>query len=246
MLNTEEIKNTFIFHIPHSGTCIPDYRGYNMGLIDDEIKLLTDFNTDDIFYIKGIERLIFPFSRIFCDVERLPDDTEPMYAKGAGFYYTHTDDNKILRDEIPALKSAVYRDYYLPHHNKLEQMVENRLNSYGVANIVDCHSFPDKTFQRDFHQERDRPDICIGADDFHTPKHLTNSIQASCEKFGLSWKINYPYEGTVVPLKYSRLNSNVRSVMIEINRDLYIDNQIVNFKKIAFLNEFVNEVWGFG
>jgi N-formylglutamate deformylase len=119
------------------------------------------------------------------------------------------------------------------------------LNSYGVANIVDCHSFPNKAFQRDFHQERNRPDICIGVDDFHTPKRQTDSIKAACEKFGLSWRINYPYEGTVVPMRYYRIDSNVNSIMIEINRDLYIDNQGANFKKIAHLNEFVNDVCTF-
>jgi N-formylglutamate amidohydrolase len=69
-------KDSLIFHIPHASTYLPFINGYNMDLVENEINLLTDWATDKIFDVAGTKKLIAPFSRIFCDVERFEDDFE--------------------------------------------------------------------------------------------------------------------------------------------------------------------------
>jgi hypothetical protein len=39
----DEINQSYLFHIPHSRTLIPDYTGFSLDRISKEIHLLTDF-----------------------------------------------------------------------------------------------------------------------------------------------------------------------------------------------------------
>ena len=104
LLGMELFKDSFIqaliFHIPHSKTEIP--KEYNSDFLDDEltkreIELLTDFYTDEIFSINNTTKIVFPYSRVFCDVERLIDEEEEMFKVGRGFFYTKTDSGQELR-----------------------------------------------------------------------------------------------------------------------------------------------------
>lgn len=239
-----EILSSLIFHIPHSSTSIPDYTGFDISKIDNEIKLLTDFNTDQIFNVPNTSKLIFPYNRIFCDVERLIDKDEIMFNKGRGFFYTNCDNGEILRKDKDGIKNIIYNKYYKKHHKKLEKMVEHKLNTIGYVTIIDCHSFSDKPFITDLIKNTNRPDICIGVDKYHTPKFLIEIIENKCKDYGFTYKINDPYSGTIVPLKYYEKNNNVNSIMIEINRNLYMNGDDVNYESISFLNGFINSMFG--
>ena len=238
----DEIMEMTLLHIPHSSKVIPDYDEFEQSLIKSEIELLTDHSTDLIFNVDKIERLIFPYSRIYCDVERLPDEKEEMYKYGRGFYYTKTDSGLDLRTKFDN-KQFIFDEIYISHHKKLENMVRKRLSLYGRCFIIDCHSFPDKPFKTDIKQTANRPDVCIGIDNFHTPDYLINKIKDACDKFSFSYDINNPYEGTIVPLKYYKKESRVHSVMIEINRKLYINDGIINNDKVEYLKSFINLIF---
>lgn len=85
----QDILDSFVLHIPHSSTHIPDYTGFDMEKVQVNIDQLTDWATDEIFNVGGVEKIVTPFSRLFCDVERFDDDVEPMLQIGRGFYYTN-------------------------------------------------------------------------------------------------------------------------------------------------------------
>jgi len=238
MLNLFNDNKSYILHIPHSSTFIPNTIGFiSNEAIQKEIELLTDHCTDTIFNLPNVTKLVTPFSRIFCDVERLPDNDEPMYKCGRGFYYTHADNGEELRVLDNTCKDFVYKNYYKKHHQKLEKLVKNKLNKYGKAVIIDCHSFSDAPFKTDLIQDTERPDFCIGTDNYHTPQYLIDLVVNGLKSFGYTVGINNPYAGTIVPLKYYGINDNVQSIMIEVNRKLYIDNGIVNTEKVNRLNE---------
>jgi len=233
------IEGQIILHIPHSKTEIPIYDGFNMEFVENEIDLLTDHATDKIFDIPNVESLVFKYSRIFCDVERLDDDQEPLFNYGRGFYYTKTDDGNDLRLLDKELKDKIKEDYYDKHHSDLTKMVEDRLEKYESSIIIDCHSFSDIPFNSDFDKTNDRPDICLGVDDYHTPKWLINQLKSSFEHHNLTVKVNSPYSGTIIPLKFYNKNKNVIGIMIEVNRNLYIDDGIVNDDKVLWLNSII-------
>ena len=231
------IEGQTILHIPHSKTEIPFYDGFNMDYIEDETKLLVDHDTDKIFDIPNVESLVFEYNRIFCDVERLEDEDEPLFEVGRGFYYTKTDDGKDLRTLDNEVKQKIKTDFYDKHHNKLIDMVENRLNKFGSALIVDCHSFNDVPLNSDLDKTEDRPDISLGVDYFHTPEWLNNKLKLYFEKNNLSVKINSPYSGTIIPLKYYNKDKRVMGIMIEVNKKLYLGDE----DKITELNNIIRE-----
>ena len=86
-----------VLHIPHASDYVPCMDGYVVGREDliNEIMLLTDWFTDELFDLPYV-KVIAPFSRVFCDVERFPDDSaEVMSECGMGMCYTHFDDGTI-------------------------------------------------------------------------------------------------------------------------------------------------------
>lgn len=239
---SDEIRDSFILHIPHSSLNIPSYVGYSdRGLLDNEIIKTTDHKTDIIFDVDGVDKLIADFNRCFCDVERLDDNDEELYQQGKGFYYTKTDCDKPLRTEEN--KIHVYENYYLKHHKRLSNLVVGKLKQHNVVRIVDCHSFNDEPLLKDFNKYSNRPDICIGVCDYHTPKYLQDYFVNFFKKMGYSVLINNPYSGTIVPIEYYRENKNVESIMVEINKKIYMDGDSINMNSVFYLKEKINELF---
>lgn len=241
-LFSKEFKDQIILHIPHSKTNIPIKEGFNLDLIESETNLLVDHATDKIFDLPNIDKLIFEHNRIFCDVERLDDNNEPLFQKGRGFYYTHTDKGEVLRVLLPDIKSKIKSDYYDKHHNKLQSITEEKLNKYGCVLIIDCHSFTDEPFHSDIDKTKNRPDICLGFDEYHTPSWLITQLKKGFENHNLSVKINSPYSGTIIPLAYYKKDKRVKGIMIEINRKIYINNGVVNNNEVNKLNDIISDI----
>jgi len=219
------IKKKLILHIPHSSTNIPLKEGFLVDSknLEKEILKLTDWYTDDLFYSEEDEMIIAEFSRIFCDPERFTDDSQEVMAKyGMGVLYEKTDNGEILRIINPDLRDRILKNYYWKHHNRFNQAVNQQLKLYGKVIIIDCHSFPNEPFKRDLDQNINRPDFNIGTDDFHTTQKL---IDISCDFFGslgYSLGVNQPYSGSIVPLEHYQKNKDVLTIMLEINRKLYL------------------------
>lgn len=238
-------RSALILHIPHSSAYIPSYDHYiNNNIADEQVKVTTDWATDEIFNLPEVNSIITPFSRVFCDVERLPDEDEPMYKKGAGFYYTKTDDGQPLRHEDSAHKAEVWEKYHQVHQQKLSELVIEKLAQHENVLIIDCHSFSSEPLSREFNTSPQRPEICIGTDSFHTPTSLKTIFNDAFQDLGFSVKENMPYSGTMVPLEHYKKEVRVHSIMIEINKKLYMDEEKyqVFHDKVAELREKVQSV----
>jgi len=227
------LKTPIIFHIPHSSKIIPEDVRNQFVLSDEELKdellLMTDAHTDDLFVSNKTEQetVIFPVSRLVVDPERfVDDDLELMSEKGMGVIYTQTSSGKKLRRSITEQeRESLLNTYYHSHHDRLNKAVGYQLKKYGKVLIIDCHSFPSIPLPYEYVQSKDRSDICIGTDDFHTPESLTQRCVQLFQKKGYSIKINKPFKGSLVPGEYYQKNKNVCSVMIEVNRKLYMDEK---------------------
>ena len=66
--------------------------------------------------------------------------------------------------------------YYIPHHQKLTDAVEESLLANDHCLIIDGHSFPALPLPYELNQTAFRPDFCIGTDDFHTPEELVTKF----------------------------------------------------------------------
>ena len=220
---------TMLLHIPHSSVKIPDDVRSSLLLSDDqlhkELLRMTDRFTDLLFDIDGTKRLVYPVSRLVCDPERFSDDAlESMASKGMGAIYTQTSEGSMLRKKLsPQERKQLLERFYAPHHAALEAMVQTELNIQGFCLIIDCHSFSSVPLPHEPDQRIDRPQLCIGTDDFHTPEWLMQSIEESDASAGWTMEINRPFSGTIVPMSVYKKDLRVFSVMLELNRSLYMD-----------------------
>jgi len=234
-----------ILHIPHSSTNIPLFEGYLVDSIflEKEMLKLTDWYTDDLFHSDENEMIVAEFSRIFCDPERFIDDSKEVMAQyGMGVLYERSDSGEKMRIVTPELKEKVLTSYYWKHHNKLSAAVNNQLKRYEKALIIDCHSYPGKPLNRGLDQSPKRPDFNIGTDDFHTPKELIELSISFFEKAGYTLGVDWPYRGSIVPTEYYKKNRSVATIMLEINRSLYL-KEPTNQKseKYEQIKEVVND-----
>ena len=221
-----------IYHIPHSSFRIPvDLR--STLLLDDqaleaELLTMTDAFTDDLFgtHARAEDSVVtFPVSRLVVDPERFLDDAlETMARRGMGVIYERTSSGDPLRNN-PSLeeRDALIQRFYELHHKQLNGATERELDRHGSALILDCHSFPQRPLPYELDQDPNRPDICIETDEYHTPKHLLEVARQSVTDEGLTCEINRPFSGSIVPRRYWEQDKRVSSIMIEVNRSLYMD-----------------------
>lgn len=243
--------NTLILHIPHASTTIPLNDGYtdNWYVVEQEVNLLTDWFTDELFAHEDAIRTVSPFSRVFCDVERFPDDADEVMAQyGMGMLYIQTDDGRYLRQVSPELKARLKREYYDPHHAAFTKAVDEALATKGEVLILDCHSYRrDIPFNRDLIKKHPRPDFNIGTDLYHTTDNLRQLSLDFFSSKGYSILDNEPYAGAITPLRYYQKDKRVKSIMLEINRGLYMNQNDAevpfkseNFENVkALVNEFI-------
>jgi len=221
-----------VIHVPHASTVIPGDVRYQFVLTDDALRVellrMTDAYTDELFALPHdvAIQVRFPVSRLVVDPERFVDDSqEVMASKGMGVIYMRTADGRPLREELASSEPAkLVSQYYRPHHDRLTASVESCLGNHGRCLIIDAHSFPALPLPYELDQTPERPDICIGTDSVHTPDWLAREAKILAEAQGWSVKFNRPFAGALVPIAYyGRDSDRVFSVMIEVRRDLYMD-----------------------
>ena len=215
-----------LIHIPHSSINVPkEFR--DQFIIDDselnkEVRLMADLFVDRLVENIDEEKIIFPISRIVCDVERFRDDKdEEMARQGMGVVYTKRHDLGPLRKKgVDAEK--IKSDLYDKHHAVFESKVNNMLENYGKCFIIDLHSYSDRPLAYELHPKEKRPDICLGFDEFHIDRELVERIKQLCELAGYEVSYNEPFKGSIVPLSAYRKDKRIRSLMIEINKRTYL------------------------
>ncbi len=216
-----------VLNIPHSSTHIPDEHK-NDYLIDDihtEAMIMADLYTDELFapLLESCGGIISRLSRICVDMERFDDkEQEGMERFGMGAVYTTSSRKEPLR--IVRDRQKLIEEYYKPYHQALEDLVAASLKKFGKCFIIDCHSF---NAQARWYEDatKQRPEICIGTDTFHTPDALIKRVIKTFECMGYETQRDTPFSGTIVPLKYYLQNSDVTSVMLEVNRKLYMNEK---------------------
>jgi len=160
-------------------------------------------------------------SRLLVDPERFLGEDELMLSVGMGPVYVATSDLGLLRTPDPIRDERLIDRYFRPYAAAFTDLVDQTLAIHGRVDIIDLHSFPSRALPYELDPDADRPGICIGTDPFHTPQDLES---ASIEAFtSVAWDVgtNSPFAGTYVPLTHLGRRPDVRSVMIEIRRDLY-------------------------
>ena len=220
-----------IAHVPHASTVISVDIRAELLLSDeelaDELLRLTDHHTDALFRgLSGLGATLFvnDLSRLVFDPERFLDDaSEPMAARGQGVVYWQGSRGQLIRAATTELRNHRVAELYRPYHAALDALVGECLETSGECLVIDCHSFPTEPLRSEIDQTPDRPDICIGTDELHTPAALSEALESSFAAQGFRVGRDTPYAGTFVPGGYYGTDDRVRSVMIEVRRGCYMD-----------------------
>ena len=218
------IENSLILNIPRHSTFIPFYYydkaflptfldgpSYTIEkrkkdlIINYEHLIMTDWYTDELFDNSLCPSVKAEVSRLLCDTERFcSDKDEEMSKYGMGFYHTKSFDGTLIKNSDKRIKESIKKKFYHPYHNRLTTAVDNALEENNVALLLDCHSFnPTKLpYEKSNHNSSDRKEICIGTDNYHTPKELLELVKSFFLSKDYSVSLNYPFSGSIVPLSF--------------------------------------------
>ena len=174
-------------------------------------------------------------SRLAMDPERLDDETEEMSAVGMGVVY----ERDHLGGELystPLTEAQIKRRkqlWYKPYAAVMEDQVEWALERYDRCLIIDLHSYSVEPLACERHPEARRPDICLGYEDFHDPG--IDEVERIFNSYGFSTARNEPYSGSYVPLELWRKDPRVKSIMVEIRKDQYLDGLTLLSERVTHL-----------
>ncbi|GAB2663706.1 N-formylglutamate amidohydrolase [Gordonia jinhuaensis] len=233
---TGDASSPVILHVPHSSRHIPPDVRDSLLVSDAALTAELDESVDtatDLIACEAARRcevtpwqLVNETSRIVVDPERFPDESEPMNAHGRGAIYTRCADGSPLRADEPDSGAArsLLAEVFDPYAQAMTDLTQDRLDTTGTALIIDIHSYP--TRPSGFEDPAlERPAICIGTDDFHTPQWLRDKAFDTFSGFG-SVAENTPYAGCYVPLRFYRSDRRISAIMIEVRRDVYLDERL--------------------
>lgn len=224
--------DNIVLNIPHSSILglFSEFGGwkYNANLLNKAIKD-TDWHTDFIFHSDrdNVHSVVFNWCRYVVDVERLQND--PLEKEGRGIIYEGIDGfERNLKDKNRWMLMEL-RQRYLQH-------ISHFINEKTL--LLDCHSF-----NNDIAPD---VDICIGYnEDWSKPDDET--IKGICKIFtdaGYRVGLNRPYGNSLTPTT----DCKYKSVMIEVNKKLYLRNGIeinVDTKYAPKLQNTIKKVYDF-
>jgi len=217
-----------IVHAPHGGTAIPPECRAEFVVSDAELEsellALTDHGVDTFARAAlrraGGSAVVNRLSRFVVDVERFPGPEEEKNAVGMGVLYTHGTQRQRLR-AIPEDAVDDYMRFFGEYSAALANLVNRALARHGRAIIVDVHSYHRAVLPHEVHATEPRPELCVGYESFHMTDELREVVRSCFDH--LEQGDNETFHGSYVPLEHYRRDERVQSVMLEIRRDMYMD-----------------------
>ncbi|CAM6053353.1 unnamed protein product [Sphagnum tenellum] len=229
-----KMVNYVIAHIPHASIEVP-FREHYSGDVDAELALVTDWATDQM--VKADESVIFPFSRLWCDVERFIDD--PLNKCGLGMFYTHRLNGEPLREVKQPYLDRATTDY-VTHHNKVVKAITSAISLMPVC-LLDVHSYSEQQAELMGHSAP-YPEICLGYDDGALPPGLVSAVSSVFQNAGYSVSNNQPYQGALLPTVFEG-HPYFFALMIEVNKSVYLTAEnVIIANRFARLQGAMNAV----
>ena len=216
-------------HLPHASSVVPatcraDFLVSPAELAGEQLRL-EDRYTDELFGPGWPAGQVWtaPVSRLVVDVERFRADAhEPCAQVGMGAVYVRGTRGQVLRAVAPARREVLLETYYDPHHRACEAAVAQALAAHGRCVVLDAHSYPTEPLPTQ-RPDAPQPEIGLGTDAFHTPPALRELARAYFVAQGFAVGVDEPFSGAFVPTCCWERDARVQALMIEVRRDLYMD-----------------------
>lgn len=232
-------KAPFILSVPHCGTSFPDelvdhYFEEKRNSPDD-----TDWFVQDLYNFAtdlGITIIYAKYSRWVIDLNRDPD-SKPLYNDGRIITgLTTTTDffgNPIYvnEDSIPNQEEVERRLklYYWPYYNKLQELLDERIQEFGEVILWDAHSIRRSvpTIRKD-----PFPDMILGTNDGKSAREDIMDAALNSLREG-SYQVNYndPFKGGHITRYFGKPENKIYALQLEMNKILYMDDSELNFNE---------------
>jgi len=253
------MHNAFEFHInnspliimtPHSGR---NYSSRFMKNISLDLKNLR--NTEDYF----IDQLFFPnnnnnysylnakFPRIFVDANRSPleidktmwgnsnldnlfDKKSIKVLNGIGVFAKYNLFGEYIYSSKLPFSEAKWRllNYYFPYHKKIKEIIKKTKEKYKKIIALDCHSMASELVNN-------KTDIVISnVNNKSSSVEILNLIKKSFSNHSYKINTNKPFKGGFITSHYGKPKNNTHFLQIEVNKNLYMDEQSMLLKKNSF------------
>jgi N-formylglutamate amidohydrolase len=242
----------FVFSSPHSGSHYPLSFLKQSRLNPAVLRRSEDMHVDDL--IQPATRLGAPlikahFPRCYVDVNREPLELDPRMfegrlpaqantrslrvAGGLGTIPKVVSDHLDIYDRRLPVSEALDRinRCYKPYHATLRQLIDRTHRRFGVAVLIDCHSMPQASLDKEGHIPAD---FVIG-DRFGTSAAplLVAVLEEKARSLGYRVARNRPYAGGFITEHFGSPESGRHAVQIEINRSLYM-NEVTGQKTTGY------------
>ena len=234
----------FIFNAPHAGTVYP--RAF---LDAARLDALTLRRSEDAFVDRlfagvvalGAPLMLARFPRAYLDVNREPYELDPRMFDGRLPSFVNTRSMRVAGGlgtipRIVADGQEIYRErlaveeglgrierLYKPYHRGLRELVNRTFQAFGQVVLIDCHSMPSTSLNRD---DGVKADVVLG-DRYGTScaTALTDLVESSLRVRGYTVARNKPYAGGFITEHYGEPALGHHALQVEINRALYMDEQ---------------------
>ena len=119
-------------------------------------------------------------------------------------------------------RARIIDECFRPYAKGLANTVSALLHRFNRCLIIDAHSFPSVALPYE-EKNLERPDLCLGYNPYHAPEVLIEAIEKEAQLYGWTTSRNEPFAGSYVPLEFYQTDPRVTSVMLEVNRSLYMN-----------------------
>ncbi len=238
-----------VVDVPHAGEWIPEEIAEEMVVGDRLLRRDLDLYVDRFWADaprEGAPLVASNVSRYVIDLNRAADDVspeaveggekiyEPGYYQERGVVWRETTGGTAVMDE-PLTPEAFERRLeaiYRPYHRALTDEIERTRREFGHCILVDGHSMPSTGRQGHSDPGRRRADIVPGdVDGASCARTVRWTVEQHYRDHGYSVRSNDPYQGGWITRHYGEPARDVHAIQIEVNRDLYMDEETFEIKE---------------
>ncbi len=248
-LTTPEEGRPLLVEVPHSGLAVPEVMAAEVYAPAEAVLRDSDIYVDRLYAgapERGASMLVAQASRYVVDLNRAADDVDaatvsdhpsPRAAQPRGVVWRRATDGKpVLRRPLSYEQLAErIRLFHAPYHDALRLELERLRARHGHVILLAAHSMPSTGRDPSSGKLVRRADVVPGTRGRTTADaRVIDLVDSHFRAAGLSVAHDAPYRGGWTTGHYARPEEGVHVVQIELNRDLYVDEQTHRPKEAEF------------
>ena len=234
-----------VFASPHSGDAYPASLLRRSILSAQQLRSSEDAFVHRLFASapsRGAPLLAARLPRAYVDVNRAADELDPALIDGQqrGAHNPRVASGLGVIPRVVAGGRPIYsgkmrmdeatdrlKEAWHPYHDALARLMQESVEMFGRAMLLDCHSMPHEALTQVRVGGR-RPDVVLG-DRFgaSSDNAMTGLVEDEFTRAGFTVSRNAPFAGAFIAQNYGRPESDRHVIQIELDRACYMDEAAI-------------------